>query len=1044
MKKRLRKTSPSHRASLLLSTSLLLIGAASHLQAAPGYHDYYVAEGNEQTVSESLSDSGGNSLVKSGSGTLILSGSNTYSNSTTVTGGTLTLTGSGAQIVNSGTIMTDFGTSFTVSGGATASAGMINVDGALGVSGANSALTSGTFSVNGGSFNVSSGATFTNATYFTLTDGGTFTVEGPGSAANLNVVYHYGGDILIADGAKLKSGVTYFGIGDNDTARITGEGSAWAAGGLLQIGKQSVGGNETLGSGSIILSEGGHLLVGSTNSLAALILTGTSRSSVYIGGGQGEAATKGGTVQAFVVTGYGHAGGSMNFNHTHGVADDLAAPYVFDIWMTDDLEVNQLAGVTVLDADNDYTAGTNVYGGTLRSGRQGALSAHSVLTISGSNAVYDLNGFDESVTGFKIENGGLLTGASSLTSSSDYEFVDGTVEAALSGTVGAAKTGAGTVTLTRHNTYAGVTAVSEGTLIVENYIAGASEVTGGRLFISGSTGGGISITGGSAYINGYVTGDVVNEDAGFIGGSGTIYGNLYNAATVNPGNSPGTLTVSRNYIQTSSGTLTIEIDGDSHDRLVVSGTAFLDGKLHLLATNRKNSGKPLEIITADGGVNGVFSDIASDGLFSFNVEYLSHSVILEFEENSLFDLAKLRDLTPNQRAVAKSLDRANRRGKLGPLLDRIYGMSLDDVENALTLLSPEQLAQIFQIGFSTAQTHYNNLERRMSDVRDGACGFSTNGLALSNSRGTLNYEGLPLANERNGLTLAGWDGKSVVGKTAVAPVLETSRWSFFATGTGEWADVESTANARGSEFSTGGVTLGADYRVNENFAVGIAGGYTNTGSDLFNGGKIEVNSGRGSLYATVFGNGFYLNTTVGGAYNSYSTRRGTLGGKANGSTEGGEFNSLIGGGYDYRLGGFSIGPVASLQYTYLGLDSFTENGSDAPLRFSSQSQDSLKSSLGLKASYAWNVGGVVIRPEVRAQWQHEYLDSTASVESAFVGGAGAFTVNGPSIGRDSLLLDAGASVQFSPSVSVFAYYTGEIGRTNYSSNAVNGGFRISF
>jgi len=87
---------------------------------------------------------------------------------------------------------------------------------------------------------------------------------------------------------------------------------------------------------------------------------------------------------------------------------------------------------------------------------------------------------------------------------------------------------------------------------------------------------------------------------------------------------------------------------------------------------------------------------------------------------------------------------------------------------------------------------------------------------------------------------------------------------------------------------------------------------------------------------------------------------------------------------------------------------------------------------------------MIIRPEVRLQWQHEYLDSTASVETAFAGGGGVFTVNGPELGRDSLILDAGVTVQFSDRASVYANYTAEIGRKNYSSNGVSGGFRINF
>jgi len=149
--------------------------------------------------------------------------------------------------------------------------------------------------------------------------------------------------------------------------------------------------------------------------------------------------------------------------------------------------------------------------------------------------------------------------------------------------------------------------------------------------------------------------------------------------------------------------------------------------------------------------------------------------------------------------------------------------------------------------------------------------------------------------------------------------------------------------------------VGAEYRVCPNFVVGIAGGYANLGSKLYNDGKIEANSGRGSVYATAFGNGFYANAMVGGAYNSYKTKRKTVGGTAYGSPDGGEFNALLGGGYDYRLGGWSIGPVASLQYTYLGLSSYTEHGSLAPMHFPSQNQNSLKSLLGGRVSYDWVV-----------------------------------------------------------------------------------------
>jgi SAM-dependent methyltransferase len=53
-------------------------------------------------------------------------------------------------------------------------------------------------------------------------------------------------------------------------------------------------------------------------------------------------------------------------------------------------------------------------------------------------------------------------------------------------------------------------------------------------------------------------------------------------------------------------------------------------------------------------------------------------------------------------------------------------------------------------------------------------------------------------------------------------------------------------------------------------------------------------------------------------------------------------------------------------------------------------------------------------------------------------------VNGPQIGRDSLLIGAGAAVLLSDRISIYAYYDGELGRTNYQSNNVSAGVRMTF
>src|SRR5204863_10163902 len=120
-----------------------------------------------------------------------------------------------------------------------------------------------------------------------------------------------------------------------------------------------------------------------------------------------------------------------------------------------------------------------------------------------------------------------------------------------------------------------------------------------------------------------------------------------------------------------------------------------------------------------------------------------------------------------------------------------------------------------------------------------------------------------------------------------------------------------------------------------------------------------------------------------------------------------DFNALAMAGYDWKSGGLTIGPLASFQYTYVELDSFTEHGSLAPLSFSNQNAESTRTALGAKASYDCHVGHILVRPEIRASWQHEFGNTEYSIVSRFASVAGnSFTVNGPAIGRHRLLMGA--------------------------------------
>ena len=531
------------------------------------------------------------------------------------------------------------------------------------------------------------------------------------------------------------------------------------------------------------------------------------------------------------------------------------------------------------------------------------------------------------------------------------------------------------------------------------------------------------------------------QPGGFLGGNGTIAGNLFNAGTVSPGHSPGEIHVTGNYTQTPAGTLRIEFAGHKKgqaDVLAVDGQAKLDGKLQLVALNnfKLHRGDKFQFLTAGGGVKGEFAHVVnpfvSDTILNPSLAYRGHSVSLEVRTFENF--ASSWGLTRNQKATARGLDSINYDHRADKLTSYVDNRPLANLPGDFDRIAPEELTSIFTIGTAYARVQGQNLQRRTDDIRSGASGFSAAGLAVNGTGPS--YSG-PVA-FRTGM--AGPDGKA--GKM-LEPV--ESRWGVFLSGTGEWVSVGDTSNARGYDLTSGGFTLGADYKVCPNFALGLAVGYTGSSADLVNRGRVWVNSGKLGLYATTFVGGWYADAAVFGGYNSYDTRRSALQGEARGDTDGGEVNALVGTGYDFKKGGLTFGPTANFNYTYVGISGFNEHGSLAPLNIHGGSGESVRTALGLKASYDWKIGGVLVKPELRAAWQHEYGDSAYALDSSFASGAGgSFRVNGPQLGRDSAVLGAGFAVQLNERCTTYFYYDGELGRKNYQSSSVTGGVRLAF
>jgi len=797
-------------------------------------------------------------------------------------------------------------------------------------------------------------------------------------------------------GYSFLSGVTEFlDTSSAASATITNSKSftffAYQGSAVTEFQDGSTAGNAT------ITNNGGSTEFSNTSTagIATIINNGVDGSTDFTGSSTGGNATitnNSGGLTDF--TGSSTAGNATIINNGGGITD---------------FRGSSTAGNATIINNSGTGGGFNglfIGGTTLFSGSSDGGTARAITNGNGS---LDISGLATTGMGIgSIEGSGnyflgsktLTVGGNNLSTTVSGVIQDGGISGGIGGSL--TKVGTGTLTLTGANTYSGATTVNAGSLIVDGSIASAQTA--------------------------------VNA-GGLLGGRGSLSGNLVNSGIVSPGDSPGTLTVIRNYTQSASGALRIEVASvTEHDLLAVSGHASLAGTLQFISLGgfTLHVGDRVTFLTANG-ISGIFDTVqnpfVTGTIVKGEVLYLPDAVVLEGTQGSFVPAA----CTPNAVAVANALDSAVGNSRSSGLISFLDDQPINQLCNDLQLIAPEQLASIFNIGVSLANVQTANLNRRMEDIRAGSTGFSAAGFTLKGSA----------PNFADGFAgVIGPEGKG--GPSVLTPTPE-NRWGVWITGVGEFTNVDSTDNAAGYYLETGGLTLGVDYRVCSNFAIGFTTGYAHTDASLANGGNIEVNGGTFGLYATAFGNGFYLDTAVTGGPSGYNTQRTALLGTANGNTDGGEFNVLVAGGYEWKKGGLTIGPTANFQYTYVGFTAFTESGSLAPLKFPSQNAESERTAFGMKASYDWKVGHITIIPEINLAWQHEFGDQSYAIVSSLANGAGnSFTVNSPSVGRDSLLIGAGAAVLLSDRVSVYAYYDGELGRTNYQSNNVSAGVRITF
>ncbi len=722
-------------------------------------------------------------------------------------------------------------------------------------------------------------------------------------------------------------------------------------------------------------------------------------------------------------------------------------------------------GTVAIAADNilgAVTGGLFFSGGTLRFDSDFDLAPTRAITLLGGGGTIDTNGHTTTISQ-------PIVGVGSLTTE------DSTGTTGLRSLIGST----GTLILTGTNTYQGGTTIASGTLQLGNggttgSVAGnitdngvlvidhsdsfslPATISGSGRLTQAGTGttiltGDNSYSGSTLLANGALT---VGNNPGSIGaaqgittalGNGSVF--VINGTLQTPSAQTGiplAISVGSNYVQSPRGTLSLGIGGiktSQYDRIRAGGSAILSGTLDVDSLNgfRPSAFQGFLLVRTQNQVRGRFGQIND----AFNTDPTLRRVDVYAPNGFALVYVKLphppgpqptpeppgpQPPGPQPPSPPDIVDPIP-----DPLPDPGPGQPLPPAE-LVPILDPtvNQLTSLFEISFSGANIQRLNFAQRMDEIQNGSTGFSSNVTPV-----TSPTEGKGIAD--------GKSQKSVVQPQPVLLPVHQDRWGVWVTGFGDFVSLDGNSLVQGYSFTTGGVMLGVDYRITDHFAIGVSGGYAHTWTQLQPAGNVGVNTGRGGIYATYFDRGFYVNAAAYGGYNSYNTSRQGLVGFATGNTDGEEFSTFVGGGYDWRLGHFAIGPLAYLQYTNVHINGFNESGSDFPLQIHSDTEESLRSDLGFRASFDWAIGHIYVVPFVYAAWEHEFDYSALPITASLGGVPGATgTFFGPAEGHDSAVVSTGVRVNWTPTISTYVSYDGQVGRFNYDSNAVSGGVSVSF
>lgn len=255
---------------------------------------------------------------------------------------------------------------------------------------------------------------------------------------------------------------------------------------------------------------------------------------------------------------------------------------------------------------------------------------------------------------------------------------------------------------------------------------------------------------------------------------------------------------------------------------------------------------------------------------------------------------------------------------------------------------------------------------------------------------------------------------------AGAPAIDTGddrRLAFWTAGTVDFGFANTAAQRSGFRFTTGGVTLGADYRFSDQFSIGAGVGYGHDATDI---GSAGTHNTGDSYSAALYGSfrpvpTLFVDTVAGFGTLGFDSRRWVTDAAAfaNGSRNGQQIFGSLSAGYEYRSEQWLFSPYGRVTASRSTLDQFSETGAGwNALTYFRQNVSTVSGTVGMRAGFTKATRMGVFMPNVRVELQHDFSgQSQAGLAYADLAAGGPlYFVPGSPYGRDRVQIGLGAKL----------------------------------